>query len=73
VRLLRGKTSNEEGAYRELLHTNGAEGDPQRGIERDMFFSPEFTSISTVRILRDRYGVHGLNDHAHLFSDEVTD
>jgi probable phosphoglycerate mutase len=43
------------------------------GIERDMFFSPEFTSISTVRILRDRYGVHGLNDHAHLFSDEVTD
>jgi probable phosphoglycerate mutase len=42
------------------------------GIERDMFFSPEFASISTVRILRDLYGVRGMNDHAHLSSNEVT-
>jgi len=36
------------------------------GIERDMFFQAEFTSISTVRIRRDLYGVQGLNDYAHL-------
>ena len=42
------------------------------GVERDMFFSPEFTSISTVRILRDLYGVQAINDHTHLMSDLVT-
>ena len=42
------------------------------GIERDMFFRPEFTSISTVRIVRDLYGVQGMNDHAHLLSDHLT-
>ena len=39
------------------------------GIERDMFFHAEFTSISTVRIQRDLYGVQGINDHAHLSSN----
>jgi len=36
------------------------------GIERDMFFQPEFTSISAVRILRDLYAVQSINDQAHL-------
>jgi probable phosphoglycerate mutase len=39
------------------------------GIERDMFFPAEFTSISTVRILGDLYGVQGINDYSHLLSD----
>ncbi len=39
------------------------------GVERDMFFRAEFTSISTVRILRDLYGVQGLNDYSHLPAD----
>ncbi len=36
------------------------------GIERDMFFQPQFTSISTVRIARDLYAVQSLNDCSHL-------
>jgi hypothetical protein len=36
------------------------------GIERDMFFQPEFTSVSTVRVLNDLYAVRGINDYAHL-------
>jgi probable phosphoglycerate mutase len=36
------------------------------GIERDMFFQPEFTSISRVRIREDLYAVQAMNDYAHL-------
>lgn len=36
------------------------------GIERDMFFVPGHTSMSTVRVLRDLYAVQNLNDCAHL-------
>jgi broad specificity phosphatase PhoE len=39
------------------------------GIERDMFYRPGFTSISTVRILGDLYAVSTLNDQAHLIQD----
>ncbi len=35
-------------------------------IDRDMFFHPEHTSISVVRVLRDLYGVQNINDYAHL-------
>jgi broad specificity phosphatase PhoE len=43
------------------------------GIERDMFFQPEFTSISSVRILRDLYSLRTINDRAHLMSDFDTE
>ncbi len=36
------------------------------GIERDMFYLPQHTSMSTVRVLRDLYGVQNLNDCSHL-------
>lgn len=36
------------------------------GIERDMFYMPQHASISTVRLLRDTYGVKNLNDCSHL-------
>jgi probable phosphoglycerate mutase len=36
------------------------------GIERDMFFLPEYASISSVRILHDLYSVQNLNDASHL-------
>jgi probable phosphoglycerate mutase len=36
------------------------------GIERDMFFQPEFTSMTTVRILHDLYAVQVINDQSHL-------
>lgn len=36
------------------------------GVERDMFYMPQHTSISTVRVLRDLYGVQNLNDSSHL-------
>jgi broad specificity phosphatase PhoE len=36
------------------------------GIQRDMFFRPEFASVSTLRVLGDLYAVQDLNDHAHL-------
>jgi broad specificity phosphatase PhoE len=36
------------------------------GIDRDMFFMPQHSSISTVRVLRDMYGVQNLNDTSHL-------
>ena len=42
------------------------------GIDRHMFFPAEFTSISTVRILRDLYRVQGINDYAHLVNGLVT-
>lgn len=35
-------------------------------IGRDMFFLPEYTSLSTLRVLRDAYGVQSINDQAHL-------
>lgn len=38
------------------------------GIERDMFFLPAHASMSSVRVLRDLYGVQNLNDCAHLMS-----
>jgi broad specificity phosphatase PhoE len=38
------------------------------GIERDMFFQPEFASISTVRVLRDLYAVRAINHCAHLIT-----
>ena len=38
------------------------------GIERDMFFQPHHTSMSTVRVLDDAYGVQYLNDCAHLMN-----
>jgi probable phosphoglycerate mutase len=38
------------------------------GIPRDLFFCPEFASISVVRWLEDLYAVRGLNDTAHLTS-----
>lgn len=38
------------------------------GIERDMFFLPQHTSMSTVRVLRDLYGVQNLNDCSHLMN-----
>ncbi len=37
-------------------------------IPRDMFFLPEYTSITTVRVCNDLYALRGLNDHAHLNS-----
>jgi probable phosphoglycerate mutase len=42
------------------------------GIERDMFFQPEFASVSTVRILRDLYPVRAINDCAHLTTERIT-
>lgn len=36
------------------------------GIERDMFFLPEHTSITAVRILNDLHAVQNLNDFSHL-------
>lgn len=36
------------------------------GIERDMFFLPTHTSVSSVRVLRDLYAVRSLNDATHL-------
>jgi probable phosphoglycerate mutase len=36
------------------------------GIERDMFFLPAHTSVSTVRVREDLYAVLKLNDVAHL-------
>ena len=36
------------------------------GIGRDMFFLPQHTSLSVVRVLRDLYGVQNLNDYSHL-------
>ncbi len=36
------------------------------GVDRDMFFMPQHTSISTVRVLRDMFGVQNLNDCSHL-------
>jgi probable phosphoglycerate mutase len=36
------------------------------GIQRDMFFMPEHTSISVMRVLEDLSALHSLNDHAHL-------
>jgi broad specificity phosphatase PhoE len=36
------------------------------GVERDMFYMPQHASISTVRVLRDLYGVQNLNDCSHL-------
>ena len=38
------------------------------GIERDMFFQPQHTSMSTVRVHGDLYGVQYLNDCAHLMN-----
>lgn len=35
-------------------------------IGRDMFFLPEHTSLSVVRVLGDLYAVQNLNDYAHL-------
>jgi 2,3-bisphosphoglycerate-dependent phosphoglycerate mutase len=35
-------------------------------IPRDMFFLPEHASISVLRVLRDLYAVHKLNDYSHL-------
>jgi broad specificity phosphatase PhoE len=35
-------------------------------IQRDMFFLPTHTSISSVRVLRDLYSVRSLNDATHL-------
>jgi len=35
-------------------------------IRRDLFFLPDYTSISVVRVLRDRYAVQRLNDATHL-------
>ena len=39
------------------------------GIERDMFFQPEFASVSTVRASRDLYAVRAVNDCAHLYRE----
>ena len=36
------------------------------GIERDMFFLPSHTSITSLRVLRDLYAVRSLNDATHL-------
>lgn len=36
------------------------------GIERDMFFLPEPTSVSRVRIQDDLYAVQNLNDNSHI-------
>jgi len=36
------------------------------GVDRDMFYMPQHASISTVRLLRDTYGVQNLNDCSHL-------
>jgi broad specificity phosphatase PhoE len=38
------------------------------GIDRDMFFMPEHTSISTIRVLGGLSALHTLNDHAHLLA-----
>ena len=35
-------------------------------IGRDMFFLPDHSSVSVVRVVRDLYGVRNLNDTAHL-------
>jgi probable phosphoglycerate mutase len=35
-------------------------------IPRDMFFLPEHTSITTVRIWNDLYALQSLNDYTHL-------
>lgn len=35
-------------------------------IQRDMFFLPSHSSVSSVRVLRDLYAVRSLNDIAHL-------
>jgi broad specificity phosphatase PhoE len=37
-------------------------------IPRDMFFLPEYTSITTVRVQDDLYALQGLNDYNHLLS-----
>jgi probable phosphoglycerate mutase len=36
------------------------------GIERDMFFLPEHTSVSRIRIMDDLYAVQNLNDISHI-------
>jgi probable phosphoglycerate mutase len=36
------------------------------GIQRDMFFLPSHTSLSSVRVLHDLYAVRSLNDATHL-------
>jgi len=36
------------------------------GIQRDMFFLPSHTSLTSVRVLRDLYAVRSLNDATHL-------
>jgi broad specificity phosphatase PhoE len=36
------------------------------GIQRDMFFLPTHTSVSSVRVLHDMYAVRSLNDATHL-------
>jgi probable phosphoglycerate mutase len=43
------------------------------GIERDMFFQPEFASVSTVRVLKDLYAVRAINDCGHLRSEISND
>jgi broad specificity phosphatase PhoE len=35
-------------------------------IPRDMFFLPEHTSISILRVMRDLYAVQNINDYSHL-------
>lgn len=71
IQAIEGIASRSEG-QRVAIVTHGANINAYLsmvlGIERDMFFNPEFASISTVRILRDLYGVQGVNDHAHLVS-----
>jgi broad specificity phosphatase PhoE len=40
-------------------------------IPRDMFFSPDYASISVVRQSGDLYGLRGLNDTQHLAGTEA--
>ena len=35
-------------------------------IQRDMFFLPEYASITSMRVLRDLHAVQCLNDFSHL-------
>jgi 2,3-bisphosphoglycerate-dependent phosphoglycerate mutase len=41
-------------------------------IPRDMFFAPDYASISVVRQSGDLYAVRGLNDTQHLVGTEVS-
>ncbi len=40
-------------------------------VPRDMFFLPEYTSITTVRIWNELYALQRLNDYTHLIAADI--